>query len=329
MNDWATLKSHAQKCLNEVSWNTWSIDTFLGQGAWSFAMLLKKGKRECVLLLTNPNITPMNKPDVLGFLPLYQSAANIRIHCRHVGLPVAKTIARPQAWSGGACVLLSRVAGKDLEHSLQNSNIDAYKIGVRVAHMVRASQVLGTAHHKHHQGFGNHIFGMRPRHNSNALAWSTCISTLVDVNEKTNLVIEQLRIMAEQVLEDAPKTTQIWDVGDRNIMLDDNGDVVGLVDQVDLFTGDECFVAGFSWAMLGDVHNWSKIDDYTQAWRHTWNMTEEQILRTRMYRLACFGRFIGKQVHQLSKPVLTHNEQQEALNRWNDCAQKILSEGHG
>lgn len=62
-----------------------------------------------------------------------------------------------------------------------------------------------------------------------------------------------------------PKTTQIWDVGDRNIMLNEEGLVVGLVHQVDMFTGDAMLVPGFSLAMLEDIHHWKGVRDSARA----------------------------------------------------------------
>lgn len=314
-----------QRCLDENGWNSWGVDKILGQGSWSVAVLLVKGGRQCVLLANRPDAPQINKPGVTGIFQLYQSAAKIRNSCRKVGLPVARTISGPREWTGGAAVLLSRVPGRDMEHMLDNPNLDASAIARSVASIVRDSQVLGSAHTQHKSGFGNHIFGHRPRHNCSVAAWSMCISPLLGVDAGSDELIERLGHVVRASFVDVTRTTQIWDVGDRNIMLDEQGEVVGLVDQVDLFTGDAMMVPGFSMAMLGDIHNWGMIEAYSKAWRSAWEMTPEQWFRVRLHRLASHGRFVGK-TWKANHTLLSVLQQPQELAKWQENTRKLLSE---
>ena len=118
------------------------------------------------------------------------------------------------------------------------------------------------------------------------------------------------------MLLSAPRTTQIWDVGDRNIMLDEKGRVTGLVDQVDMSTGDPLLVPGFSLAMLADVHAWAKVDDYAAGWRQAWSITPEQWARVQLHRLTCHGRFIGKRLDTVAPST---------LRAWQDRAAAMLA----
>lgn len=317
MTDFPLPLPWIQLCLEETDWISWRVEQFLGIGMWSMAVSLNKGGRNAVLLVNRPD-SPQVKPGIGGVLDLYQSAASIRVNCRKVGMPVAKTIGSPRAWSGGAAVLLSRVPGRDMEHML-DQELDAYRIGCAVAEMVLSSQVLGAAHKKHHSAFGVHIFGKPGKHSCPTDAWAMCISPLGGIDPQAYELIEQLKVKAHLLLDDIPKTTQIWDVGNRNIMLGEDGTVVGLVDQVDMFTGDAMFVPGFSLAMLGDVHHWKGVRDYAKAWKQAWGITPEQWQRVRLHRLGCYGRFIGKSWQAQDKD-------RQRLADWKDKARIFLDQ---
>lgn len=305
-----------QRCLSETGWGSWHPHHILGEGARSMAVLVQRSARQAALLLDRPNRPMFNKPGY-DSLSLYQSASAIRLACRRAGLPVARTMGAPRAWSGGAAVLLSRVPGRDLEHMLGDPSLDGFAIGTRVAQMVAASQVLGTSHKRHTHGFGAHLFGHQPPRTSSLEVWSEYIDPLRHHERVTDALIDRLQSLAQSMLSTAPRTTQIWDVGDRNIMLDTAGQVVGLVDQVDMFTGDPMLVPGFSLAMLGNVHGWHQVDRYATGWRAAWDLDQEQWCRVHLHRLTCYGRFMGRR----------WNTRPPALTQWQSEVRQLLSGG--
>ena len=144
----------------------------------------------------------------------------------------------------------------------------------------------------------------------------------------TDKLIEQLKEVVSSEFGDVSRTTQIWDVGDRNIMLNEHGSVVGLVDQVDMFTGDAMFVPGFSIAMLGDVHSWAMIDTYSNSWRQAWDMTEEEWFRVQLHRLACHGRFVGKTWGR-NHFLLEVSQQPQELTKWQENTRQLLAQTKG
>lgn len=306
-----------QQCLLETGWCDWRALGLLGRGAWSMAALVARGGRQAVLLLDRPDRPALAKPGVQGTLALYESAAAIRLACRRAGLPVARTLGAPRAWSGGAAVIMARVPGRDLEHLLQDPRVDGETIGRRVAGLVAASQVLGQAHRAHATGFGNHLFGRRPPQACPLDQWRLRVAPLRGRDAATDALLERLETLAADLLAGAPRTTQVWDVGDRNIMVGEDGQVVGLVDQVDMSTGDPLLVPGFSLAMLADVHGWAQAGRYAAGWRQAWELDAAQWARVEFHRLSCHGRYLGKH-WAAGRPA--------ALSAWQARARLLLAQ---
>ena len=87
---------------------------------------------------------------------------------------------------------------------------------------------------------------------------------------------------------DTPSETFIWDVLERNIMIDD-GVLTGFVDQDGLMTGDIIQVPAAASVYL-DMKGFSFTQSYVRAWMDRWDANEFQWERFRWYR-ASFGLF--------------------------------------
>ena len=305
-----------QQCLTETAWQAWTPVQPLGEGGYSMAVLVKRRNTMAVLLMDRPD-RPPSPPDFPTSIQSYESNMLIRQECRNLGMKVPETLEAPRAWSGGAAVLMTRIQGQDHGRAMLSFPLDARKIGGAVARLVQRSQGLGQAHPDHAHGFGRHLFGKPAIHDTTAQAFSKWISPLKGNDPSIDDLVGSLEEKAGEVFRHTPRTTQIWDVGDRNVMIGQTGRVVGLVDQADMYSGDPMFVPGFSIAMLGDLHGWSQIQDYEAGWRKAWGANDEDWARVQLHRLSSHGRLAGKQWRRNGHPP-------PSFNGWAQRATRLL-----
>lgn len=306
------------QCLEETSWSSWKPVHLLGEGGWSMAVLVRHQRKNAVLLMDRPNKPPPS-PNFPSSMESYESNMRIRQACLELGMRVPNTLESPRPWSGGAAVLMTRIQGQDHGRAMKALPLDAFKIGSSVARLVEKSQGLGHSHPAHAHGFGRHLFGKQAEYASAAEAYAGWVAPLKGNDPFVDDLVDRLQQKADLMLKSCPRTTQVWDVGDRNVMIGPSGRVVGLVDQADMYSGDPMFVPGFSMAMLGDLHGWEQIQDYEAGWKKAWKITDEQWLRVRLHRLASHGRLTGKQWRR-------NGEAPAEFKGWVECAQALLDQ---
>ena len=281
------------QCLEETRWTAWQPLGMLGEGTHSLAVLVARGSRKAVLLMDRPNKPPPS-PGFPSSIEAYRSCSLIRRECKRLGIRVPLTVGAPREWSGGAAVLMSRLRGEDHGRAIQSRAMDARNIGRQVARIVAQSRGLAQASPEHSVGFGRHLFGQPGPASSNAEVYRLWGAHLRGREPEIDDLMDGIQELADAWLPLAPRTTQVWDVGDRNVMVEGTDRVVGLVDQVDMVTGDPMFVPGFCSAMLGDIHSWDHVDDYLRGWVEEWQADEGEQARIALHRLASHGRIAGK-----------------------------------
>lgn len=166
-------------------------------------------------------------------------------------------------------------------------------------------------------GYGRHLFGKPAKLGCAAQAHAAWIAPLKGYCPRIDELVDRIQEVANQLLASCPRTTQIWDVGDRNVMIGRQGRVVGLVDQADIYSGDPMFVPGFSMAMLGDLHGWGQIQAYEQGWKKSWKITVEESMRIELHRVASHGRLSGKHWRW-------HGNPPPSFNGWERSALALL-----
>lgn len=305
-----------RQCLEETTWQSWTPVQPLGEGGNSMAVLVKRSRATAVLLMDKPNKPPPS-PDFPTSIESYESNMLIRQECRKLGMRVPETVEAPRQWSGGAAVLMTRIQGQDHGKAMREGVLDAERIGGAVARLVQRSQGLGQAHASHLGGYGRHLFGKPAKLGCAAQAHAAWIAPLKGYCPRIDELVDRIQEVANQLLASCPRTTQIWDVGDRNVMIGRQGRVVGLVDQADIYSGDPMFVPGFSMAMLGDLHGWGQIQAYEQGWKKSWKITVEESMRIELHRVASHGRLSGKHWRW-------HGNPPPSFNGWERSALALL-----
>lgn len=292
-----SLFSHSSgwvaQCLEETQWTSWQPLNMLGEGTHSLAILVGRSNRKAVLVMDRPNKPPPG-PGFPSSIEAFRSCTLIRRECKRLGIRVPLTVGAPREWSGGAAVLMSLIRGEDHGKAIQNRSVDARSIGRQVARIVEQSWGLGDASPEHSVGFGRHLFGRIAPALSGAEAYRLWGAPLRGKDSEVDNLMDGLQDLADRWLPWAPRTTQVWDMGDRNVMVEGSDRVVGLVDQADMFSGDPMFVPGFCTAMLGDIHSWNQVDDYLEGWVAQWGADEQDRDRIILHRLASHGRIAGK-----------------------------------
>lgn len=288
------------RCLMDCGWSDWRFLKFLGQGGHSQAALVEKKSaqdHQTAVLLLAPGYSPH-----YPVFEHYQSGARIREFCLSLGLSVPKTLAGPLRWGDGAVVLLSQIPGRDLDDLVkEKAPLNGRLLGQTVARLVEKSQALTSAHPNHSLGAGLHFYGAAPPCATLMASHIDWVSPLRGHDTQIDQALGHLQNVAQDLLQDVGCTTMLWDVGDRNVMIE-SGEVMGLVDQTNIYTGDRLFVPGFCLAMLSDVLGWSQANHYEEAWRQAWNVSEKEWRRVEVHRLASSGRQFGKDWHRYGNP---------------------------
>lgn len=305
------------QCLEETQWTCWKPLAMLGEGTHSLAVLVGRAKRQAVLVLDRPNKPPPG-PGFPSSIASYRSCNLIRRECKRLGIRVPLTVGAPREWSGGAAVLMSRIRGEDHGRAIQKGPVDAHGIGLQVARIVAQSRGLGQASAQHGVGFGRHLFGHCAPTSSGAQAYRLWGAPLRGRDPEVDDLMDALQGLADTWLALAPRTTQVWDVGDRNVMVSGADRVVGLVDQADMVSGDPMFVPGFCTAMLGDIHAWGQVDDYLKGWAGEWGVDEHEKDRIALHRLASHGRIAGK-------AWAVSAQRPASIDRWVSQAKALLA----
>ena len=182
--------------------------------------------------------------------------------------------------------------GRDLEYCLdQLDEVHAIKIAQAVADTVQTSTLLFQ---NDATCVGHHLLGQSPTTPDMKTFFLDGLSMaeqrLLAKNEST--LLPSLRHLFSQAPKhidfDTPSETFIWDVLERNIMIDD-GVLTGFVDQDGLMTGDIIQVPAAASVYL-DMKGFSFTQSYVRAWMDRWDANEFQWERFRWYR-ASFGLF--------------------------------------
>ena len=296
--DPATLSTRAQHCLAELGWTTWTAGDVLGWGSHSSAIhVVNEGQQDGVLLVEHDRTLfphPAGCPDGLSHL---ESGVQIRRVLGQSGLSVPQTIVPPNMWSGGTAMVLSRVPGRDVGQWLAEQRpMDARALGRDVARLVSRSGTLAQAHPAHATGWGRHLYGEVGPHQSCLEAFHAWIAPLRGLRHDVGMRLGHLEWRAMLWLRRVERQTLIWDVGDRNVMLEDTAQglrVAGLVDQVDLWSGDPMFVPGACWALFGGLGGGDSLA-YEAGWHDAWEQHAGQWRRAHLWRVGTLARQLGK-----------------------------------
>ena len=323
--DPATLSTRAQHCLAELGWTTWTQGDVLGWGNHNSAThVLNEDQQEAVLLVEHDRTLlpyPAGCPDGLSHL---ESGVQIRHVLGQAGMAVPQTIVPPNTWSGGTAMVLSRVPGRDVGQWLAEQRpMDARKLGKEVAHLVSRSGVLGQADPAHATGWGRHLYGSPGPHQSCLEAFHAWIAPLRGLRHDVGMRLGHLEWRAWLWLRRVERKTLIWDVGDRNVMLEDTPQglrVAGLVDQVDLWSGDPLFVPGACWALFGDLGGGDSLA-YEAGWHDAWEQHAEQWRRAHLWRVGALARQLGKAWRKEGSPPAAQ------LAQWMAACDQLLEEG--
>lgn len=291
------ILTRAHQCLGDTNWIHWTPQAFLGAGANCAAVLVlcKKTGKEAVLLMEKEDKAqlPAGYPSALEYM---NSGVHIRKHFLRMGIPVPETLEEPKLWSGGVALIMSRVPGRDINDILQEGGIiNPGPVARRVAEIIQLGWEIESVDRSHTVGWGKHLFGQSAPF-SNALDafiyYFTPIMSIPD--HDVAQLAHQVQEIASIELSSTPRATCLWDVSERNLMLCEGGNLTGLVDQVDLWSGDPMFIPGTAMAMLADVNKWPGVDQYEKAWQEAWGCSSQQWQRVSIHRLCTFGRWLGR-----------------------------------
>ena len=180
--------------------------------------------------------------------------------------------------------------GQDLEHCLdQLDESRAIKIAKTIADTVQVSASIFQPDDR----IGYHLLGQSPTSKDMRTFFLDGLlmaeQSLLSKNDTTFLSgLRQLFSHASEIDFDTPSKTFIWDVLDRNLMIDD-GKLTGFVDQDGLLTGDIIQVPAWANVYL-DMLGFAFTQQYVRAWMDRWGASEAQWKRFRLYR-ASYGLF--------------------------------------
>lgn len=316
------ILGRARQCLDETGWTHWLPRAFLGAGANSIAVLLVsvKTNKEAVLLMERHDKTllPWGAPTVLAYM---NSGVHIRYHFSVMGIPVPETIEAPKLWSGGAALVMSRVPGRDIHQILTEGGvINPGPVAKKVAGIIQTGWNIEKADPNHSKGWGKHLFGQSGPFSNGADVFADYLSPIMNTADQDVVhLAHQVQEIASIQLLSTPRATCLWDVSERNLMLCENGNLVGVVDQVDLWSGDPMFIPGTAMAMLADVNRWPGVDEYEYSWRNSWGCSSQEWQRVSIHRLGTFGRWIGRRAKDPGKIIQDHVE------RWKQQALELIS----
>jgi hypothetical protein len=225
-------------------------------------------------------------------LALVKSGIAIRQHMAHVGCLFPAHLGFEEHAFPFLVIAEGRLPGRDLEHCLDQVDEErAIKIAQTVANTVQTSASLFQPKDAR---IGHHLLGQSPSTKDMKTFFldglSMAAQGLLAKNDTALLPgLRQLFLRAPERIDfDAPSQTFIWDVLERNIMIDE-GELTGFVDQDGLLTGDIIQVPAWASVYL-DMKGFSFTQQYVRAWMDRWSASETQWERFRWYR-ASYGLF--------------------------------------